>query len=91
MRLIPHAWTTIKHAWSVRLMGACVLLMLVEPVISGFVEEFVTGQSFWTRVAVKLLIAVVGILAIWARVTFQSTLQEKITEKESADNAKQQG
>ncbi|NTF43061.1 hypothetical protein [Rhizobium rhizogenes] len=79
MKLVPEAWTVLVHAWSSRLMVICVLLQLLEQPISDAIQQFITGYSWWMRETVQILIAAVGVLAIWARVTFQSKLQQKIT------------
>lgn len=91
MQLIPHPWTNLVHAWSSRLMALCVVLQLVEPVAADFVEEYITGQSFWTRVAMKIAVAAVGVAAIWAKIVFQQKLQDKLEQKDAEQNAKQQG
>jgi hypothetical protein len=79
MKLIPEAATVLIHAWSSRLMVICVLLQLLEQPIVDAIQQWITGYSWWTREIVQVLIAAVGVLAIWARVTFQSKLQQKIT------------
>ncbi len=79
LKLVPEAWTVLLHAWSSRLMIICVVLQLFEQPIADAIQQGITGYSWWTREFVQVLIAAVGVLAIWARVTFQSKLQEKIT------------
>lgn len=78
-KLVPEAWTVLVHAWSSRLMVICVLLQLLEQPITDAIQQWITGYSWWTREIVQILIAAIGVLAIWARVTFQSKLQQKIT------------
>jgi hypothetical protein len=62
-------------------MVLCVLLIWFEPVIS-LGAQIVTGKSVLTQIAVNLVIGLVGVGAMWARVTFQTTLNQKIAEKE---------
>jgi predicted ferric reductase len=84
MNLIPHAWTVLKYAWSVRLMALASILIFLEPVISTG-AQYVTVKSVWVQMGVASLIGLVGVAAIWARVTFQTTLRTKIAEKEAAN------
>lgn len=84
MNLIPHAWTVLKYAWSVRLMALASVLIFLEPVISAG-AQYVTVKSVWVQMGVASLIGLVGVAAIWARVTFQTTLRTKLAEKESTD------
>lgn len=81
MNLIPHAWTTLKYAWSVRFMVLAVILIWLEPVLSELAQDL-TFKSVWIRLGVAQFVGFFGVAAIWARVTFQSKLYEKIAEKE---------
>lgn len=83
MNLIPHAKTVLKHAWSVRLMALASILIFMEPVLSAG-AQYITVDSVWVQMAVASAIGLVGVAAIWARVTFQTNLNEKIAEKEQA-------
>jgi hypothetical protein len=81
MNLIPHTWTTLKYAWSVRLTVLAVVLIWLEPVLSELAQDL-TFKSVWIRLAVAQFVGFFGVAAIWARVTVQSTLHEKIAQKE---------
>lgn len=78
MRLIPEAWTVLIHGWSSRIMFLCVILQLLEQPIVDAIQQWITGYSWWTREITQIAIAAVGVIAIWARVTFQQKLQEKV-------------
>lgn len=83
MNLIPHAWVTLKYAWSVRIQVIAVVLVWFEPVLSELAQE-ATTKSIWIRLAVAQFVGLFGLAAIWARVTVQTKLHEKIEEKEIA-------
>lgn len=92
MHLIPEAWTVIKYAWSVRIMVLCTIMQLLEQPIVDFIQQHITGYSWWVREGTAVLIASVGILAIYARVKFQQKLQDKLAEaavQREVENASQ--
>jgi hypothetical protein len=88
LRPVPHAWTILKHAWSVRIMIAASLLMIMEPLISSALQS-VTFDSVWINMAVALAIGLTGFAATWARVVFQQKLHDKLDEKERHDADRQ--
>lgn len=90
MIFIAHPWTHIKYAWSIRFNIIAGILILIEPLIQGFVSD-VTFESPYIRSAVRTGIGLFNLAAIWAKLTYQPKLQQKIAEKVNADLDKEEG
>lgn len=94
MKLIEEWRVVLQYAWSVRIMVLCIIMQLLEQPIVDFIQQHFTGYSWWVREGTAVLIASVGILAIYARVKFQQKLQDKLAEavvkREDAPDANQQ-
>lgn len=86
---IPHVWTQFKYAWSIRFNILAGLLILVEPEIQGFVADHV-WRSTWAQLLVRLGIGALNLASIWAKLTWQPKLQQKIAEKEMQNGLDQQ-
>lgn len=80
MHLIPDAWIVIKHAWSVRIIVLCSVMQLLEQPAVDYIQQHWTGYNWWLQEAVAVLVAAIGLLAIYARVKFQQKLQDKLAE-----------
>jgi hypothetical protein len=78
-KLVPEAWTVLRHSWSVRIMAICVIFILLEQPLTDGLQFYLVGYSWWLREAVNVAIAAVGLIAIAARGIFQQKLQEKVT------------
>lgn len=82
---MPEAWTVLKHAWSVRISIACVVLIWLEGPITTVVQFF-AGSSFWSQMIAQGVISTMMVAAIYARVVAQDRLQARISrEKRLSD------
>lgn len=84
MTFVAHPWVQLKYAWSIRFNLLAALLILGEPAILGFFNDHI-WRSTWSQLVVRLAIGMLNLLAIWAKLTWQPKLQQKLEEKTIAD------
>lgn len=74
IRLIDEWRAVLKKAWSIWLMAGCVIVIVLEPVINTVVALITGNAPWWVSLSVSLLAGLLGLAAIWARITVQKDI-----------------
>lgn len=78
MKLIPEAWTVLRHAWSVRFIVLAAALVWLEGPITT-IAGYLVGEGLLSQLAAQAVISTCMVAAIYARVVLQNRLQERVT------------
>jgi type VI protein secretion system component VasK len=78
MKLIPEAWTVLKHAWSVRFIVLALAVVWLEGPLTTLIAYF-AGEGLLSQLASQAIISTVMVAAIYARVVAQDRMQERVT------------
>ena len=74
MRLSKNWKRVLRHAWSIRLLALTIFLTLLE----GFVALAgqLLGLPFWLHATIIIVTPLVGLAAMFARITFQKEFED---------------
>ncbi|MGO8068718.1 hypothetical protein AB9E28_24720 [Rhizobium leguminosarum] len=83
--MLVHNWRAIlKHAWSVRLMGAALLLIILEP-IYNFVAATWVVKNIYIQLGMSAFTGLLAAAAIVARIYVQQKVSGDLNGKPPAE------
>lgn len=74
MKLSKNWKRILRHAWSVRLLAITVLLTLLEGIVA--LAGQLLGLPFWLHAGIIIVTPLVGLAAMFARITFQKEFKD---------------